>query len=385
MTTNEDSPASPSLKHLLSPLRLGPDLELPNRVIMAPMTRGRSNETGQATEIMAQYYAQRASSAGLVVTEGVHTSIVGRGWYRVPEIFTSEHATSWKLVTDRVHQAGGKIFCQLWHCGRHSHSSFRDGTEGYMKKGVGPSPIPRTSPDGKQNFASVPEGTADIEIPRELSLAEIEAIPGEYRNCAKMAQEAGFDGVEIHSSNGFLLDTFLQSCSNERTDEYGGSFENRFRLIDKVLQAVCEIFPSYRVAIRLSPNGGYNCMGSADNKDAFLYYIKRIAEMNLGYLHLTNGIGPLHGLCDPLEFSEIRGVYSGTVIANAEYTAELAEKEITSGYVDAISFGRPFISNPDLARRFAKCAPLNDTADSRLRCVVVNSGKRLGRSRVHRL
>jgi 2,4-dienoyl-CoA reductase-like NADH-dependent reductase (Old Yellow Enzyme family) len=254
-----------------------------------------------------------------------------------------------------------------------------------MKKGVGPSPIPRTSPDGKQNFASVPEGTADIEIPRELSLAEIEAIPGEYRNCAKMAQEAGFDGVEIHSSNGFLLNTFLQSCSNERTDEYGGSFENRFRLIDKVLQAVCEIFPSYRVAIRLSPNGGYNCMGSADNKDAFLYYIKRIAEMNLGYLHLTNGIGPLHGLCDPLEFSEIRGVYSGTVIANAEYTAELAEKEITSGYVDAISFGRPFISNPDLARRFAKCAPLNDTADSRLRCVVVNSGKRLGRSRVHRL
>lgn len=351
---------------LLSPLRLGPDLVIPNRVIMAPMTRGRSSANGMASAIMAEYYAQR-SSAGLIISEGVHTSVLARGWYRAPEIFTQEQSKSWKIVTDRVHEAGGRIFCQLWHCGRVSHSSFRDGVEGYdgeTKKGVAPSPIPHTGLNGKQSFTKLPEGEADIEVPRELTLEEIEAIPGEYRNCAERAHAAGFDGVEIHSSNGFLLDTFLQSSTNHRKDEYGGSPENRFRLVGKVLEAVCEVFPSHRIGIRISPNGAYNSMGSADNHDSFLYYAKRIADMDLAYLHLTNGIGPPHTLGAMLSFDEIRSVYAGTIIANSGYDAQSAEKEIAAGSIDAVSFARLFISNPDLPERFAaKCSPLNDVAE----------------------
>eukprot|EP00566_Odontella_aurita_P010793 CAMPEP_0113532088 /NCGR_PEP_ID=MMETSP0015_2-20120614/3854_1 /TAXON_ID=2838 /ORGANISM="Odontella" /LENGTH=396 /DNA_ID=CAMNT_0000430989 /DNA_START=165 /DNA_END=1355 /DNA_ORIENTATION=+ /assembly_acc=CAM_ASM_000160 len=352
---------------LLSPFKIGPDLELPNRVIMAPMTRGRADpKTLTATDLMAEYYEQRAS-AGLIITEGVHTSVIGRGWHRVPELYTKRHAESWRAVTDRVHAAGGRIFCQLEHCGRHSHSSFRDGESGYegdMKKGVAPSPIPRSSGSNKQHYTNLPEGTADIEVPRALTTQEVESIPDEYRNCAQLAKEAGFDGVEIHSSNGFLLDTFLQSSTNKRTDDYGGSKENRFRLIEKVLVACCDVFPSHRVGIRLSPNGAYNSMGSVDNHDAFLFYAQRIAEMNIGYLHLTNGIGPPHKEGPTLELDEIRAIYPGTIIVNSDYDAESAERVIVSGNADAVSFGRLFISNPDLPDRFAtKGAELNDMAE----------------------
>lgn len=357
--------SSSSYPHLLSPVKIGPDLTLPNRVIMPAMTRGRADPNSlTATELMAEYYAQRAS-AGLIITEGCHTSIVGRGWHRAPEIFTKAHADAWKITTARVHAAGGRIFCQLWHCGRYSHSSFRDGIEGYeegdMKKGVAPSPIARNSETGKQDYTNLP--SADIEVPRELAAAEIEDLVEEYRNCAQMAKDANFDGVEIHSSNGFLLDTFLQSSSNHRTDEYGGNAENRFRLIGNVLGAVCDVFPSHRVGIRLSPNGAYNGMGSPDFRESFLYYAKRITALNLGYLHITNGIGPFHGLGQPLSFQEIRSVYPGHIIANSGFDAESAEKEIASGNVDSVSFGRPFISNADLPERFTQGAKLNETAE----------------------
>eukprot|EP00521_Asterionellopsis_glacialis_P013662 CAMPEP_0195300146 /NCGR_PEP_ID=MMETSP0707-20130614/26812_1 /TAXON_ID=33640 /ORGANISM="Asterionellopsis glacialis, Strain CCMP134" /LENGTH=359 /DNA_ID=CAMNT_0040362743 /DNA_START=1 /DNA_END=1080 /DNA_ORIENTATION=+ len=334
---------------------------------MPAMTRGRADPKDfTATEDFAEYYSQRAS-AGLIITEGCSTSVVGRGWHRAPDMFNKSHSASWKPVTDAVHQKRGRIFCQLWHCGRYSHSSFRDGVNGFegdQKKGVAPSPIIRPCPSGKQDYTNLPEDP-DIEVPRELTKEEILEIPNEFKTCAAAALDAGFDGVEIHSSNGFLLDTFLQSCSNQRTDEYGGSKENRYRLVGEILKAVCEVFPSNRVGIRLSPNGAYNGMGSDDFRESFAYYISEIAKLDLAYLHITNGIGPAHksAVDHPLSFADIRNLFSGHIIANSEFDAASAEKEISSGSVDSVSFGRIFLSNPDLPERFASGVKLNDIPD----------------------
>lgn len=349
---------------LLSPLKMG-DLELPTRVVMAPLTRGRAGPEYTANEMMAAYYAQRAG-AGLIISEGTGTSFLGRGWFEAPEIFTQEHAAGWKVVTDSVHEAGGRIFCQLWHTGRTGHTSFRKGIPGFegdRALSVAPSAIQRKSHSGKQMYTPAGE-QVDIEVPRALSLEEIKELPLEYINAAQMAKDAGFDGVEIHSANGYLLDEFLQSCSNEREDEYGGSFENRFRLIGEVVEAVQTVFEPSCTAIRLSPNGSYNGMGSPDNREAFLYYVKRLADYNLGYLHIMIGLGfGFHGFGEPLIMKEIRDVYPGILMANVGYTAESAEKEISDGYTDLVSFGRPYIPNPDLVERFRQDAKLAEPKD----------------------
>ena len=331
---------------------------------MAAMTRGRATTALKANDLMAEYYAQRAS-AGLIFTEGTHTSVVARGWYNAPDIFTSDDADAWKVVTDRVRGAGGRIFCQLWHTGRASHSSFRDGVDGYegdMKLAIAPSAIKRASHSGKQG--STPrKGQVDIETPREMTLEEIEAIPGEYRNAAQVAKNAGFHGVEIHCANGYLMDEFLQSCSNKRTDKYGGSMENRFRIVENVIKAVLTVWEPHQVSIRLSPNGVFNGMGSDDYREAFLYYAKRISEFKLGFLHIMIGLGfGFHKKGEPMVLSEFRNVYPGAIIGNIDYNAKSAEKEIADGNADMIAFGRPYISNPDLVERFAAGAELNEEA-----------------------
>lgn len=332
---------------------------------MAPLTRGRAGPSGLANDMMVEYYRQRAS-AGLIISEGLSPSILGRGWFHAPNLFTSEHAQSWKKVTDAVHEAGGRIFAQPWHTGRGSHSSFREGVEGYegeMKKAVAPSAIKRKSESGKQMYTMLP-GEVDIETPRELSTEEVTGLVEEYRNAAQKAKEAGFDGMEVHCANGYLLDEFLQSCSNKRTDQYGGSMENRFRLIDQIIRAVLTVFEPHQVGVRISPNGSFNGMGSKDFRESFLYYAKRIDEFKLGYLHIMIGVGfGFHGLGKPMELVEFREIYHGTIMANVGYDPDSAEKEIAEGNAELISFGRLYISNPDLVERLKQGAKLNDPAE----------------------
>lgn len=349
---------------LLSPLKIGP-MELKNRFVMAPMSRGRAGPSLTANELIAEYYAARAS-AGLIISEGSHTSILGRGWFHTPEVFTPAHAKGWKIVTDLVHEKGGLMFCQLWHAGRTGHSAFRDGEPGYegkMKLSVAPSAIKKHSESGKQ-MHTPRGGQVDVEEPRELTVEEIEALPEEFRNAAQTAKDGGFDGVEVHCAGGFLLDTFLQTCSNNRTDEYGGSLENRFRIVDKVMRAVLTVFEPSRVSVKLSPNSDYNGMGSDDFRESFLYYVKRFSEYGLGYLHLTLGLDfGFHGKGEEMTLAEFRKVYSGVIMANMGYDADSAEKEIADGNSDLVSFGRSFLRNPDFVERVAEGKELNPVLD----------------------
>eukprot|EP00178_Gracilaria_changii_P014602 TRINITY_DN4106_c0_g1_i1.p1 TRINITY_DN4106_c0_g1~~TRINITY_DN4106_c0_g1_i1.p1 ORF type:complete len:411 (+),score=85.92 TRINITY_DN4106_c0_g1_i1:69-1235(+) len=338
---------------LLSPLRMG-SLTLRNRVVMAPMSRGRGGAQMCANALIAEYYAQRAA-AGLIITEGTHTSKMGRGFFHTPEIFADYHVPGWRIVTDLVHERDGVIFCQLWHAGRAGHSSFRDGEpeyEGKSKLCVAPSAVKRASESGKQMYT--PGGvTVDVETPREMTLEEIKQLPHEFANSARLAKEAGFDGVEIHCGNGFLLDTFLQSSTNHRSDEYGGSFENRFRIVHEVLQAVFRHYEPDRVGIRVSPNGVYNGMGSEDNREAFTYYFKRLADYGIAYVHMLDGLGfGFHGLGEPMTLKELKDAYGGVVIGNCDYTAESAEERLSKSEGDLISFGRPFLRNPQLVEKF---------------------------------
>lgn len=341
--------------NLFSPHRMG-SVDLPNRIVMAPMTRGRAGPSFLANEVMAEYYAQRASSA-LIITEGTHTSPYARGWYHVPDVFEPAHAEAWKIVTKKVHEAGGRIYCQLWHTGRASHSNFRRGLPGFegdLALAVAPSAIKRESHSGKQSYTNE-EGEVDIETPRPLSEEEVDALPEEFRNAAQTAKDAGFDGVELHCANGYLLDEFLQSCSNKRTDKYGGSLENRFRVVDESLKAIFTVFEPDCVGVRLSPNGMFNGMGSDDFRESFLYYAERLSKLNLAYLHVMIGLGfGFHKKGDPMVMADFRKVYSGTLMANVGYDPESAEKEIAEGNTDLVSFGRLYISNPDLVERISK-------------------------------
>ncbi|KAI0562297.1 flavin oxidoreductase/NADH oxidase [Gracilaria domingensis] len=318
------------------------------------MSRGRAGPTLTANALIAEYYAQRAD-AGLIITEGTHTSKMGRGFYHTPEIFTEGHAKGWRLTTDLVHERGGVIFCQLWHAGRNSHSSFRDGEpeyEGKDKLSVAPSAIKKATESGKMMYT--PGGSVvDVETPREITLEEIKKLPEEYANCARLAKEAGFDGVEVHAGNGFLLDTFLQSSTNKRTDEYGGSIENRFKILDEVLKAVFRHIEPDRVGIRISPNGAYNGMGSEDNREAFTYYLNRLSDYGLAYVHTLDGLAfGFHGIGEPMTLKEMKDAYGGLMMGNCDYTAETAEERLSKNEGDLISFGRPFLRNPDLVDKF---------------------------------
>ncbi len=335
---------------LLQSMKIG-DLALSNRIAMAPMTRGRGvgERDWVASPTMAEYYAQRAS-AGLIVTEGTAISLQGEGWWRAPRVFTPKHAEAWKLVTEAVHAKGGKIFCQLWHCGRASHTSFRPDEKEPLP--VAPSAIGLSN---AHKFNFTPEGRVEYSVPRALTTEEAEAIPSHFENAARMAKEAGFDGVEVHSANGYLLDTFLQSKTNKRTDKYGGTIENRARLLDEVVKAILKVLPSNRVAVRISPNGVFNEVGSPDYREQFLHVAKMLSPYKLGYLHIMNGLGfGFHEQGTPMGLSEFRAVYDGPIMANCGYTLEQAEKDVKEGHCDIVSFGRLFISNPDLVERHEK-------------------------------
>lgn len=353
-----------SFQHLTSPFRLG-TRELPNRVILTPLTRGRANSDGLPTDIMETYYAQR-SGAGFIVSEGTVVSEQGSGWFQAPGLYTEAHAQAWTNIISAVHNRGGVIFCQLWHTGGASHSSFREGNPcfpGELALGVAPSALKKKSQSGLQMYTMQP-GAVAIETPRALQTQEVADVVEQFRNSARLAKIAGFDGVEIHAAAGYLIDEFLQTCSNKRTDQYGGCVENRFRLMGEIISAVRTEFPLNEIGVRLSPNGAYNGMGSEDNRDSFLYYARRLEEIGVVYLHIVIGTtfepNPFHGIGEPMTLADFRKVYNGVIIGNAGYDGDSADREIASGSCDAISFGRLYISNPDLAERLQAGVPLND-------------------------
>ncbi len=337
---------------LFSPLDLS-GLHLKNRIVMAPMTRSRAGEDNIANKLMAEYYTQRAS-AGLIISEATLISEQANGWLHVPGIFKPEHVKGWQIVTEAVHAKGTPIFLQLWHCGRASHSSFHNGQLAVAPSAIKINGEPIHTPLGKQAN----------ETPRALETNEIPQIVSDYQHAAKLAKEAGFDGVEIHSANGYLLDTFLQSKTNQRQDKYGGSIENRYRFLDEVVKAVSQEFPSNRVGVRLAPNGIYNDMGSPDFRETFLYVATQLNKLNLAYIHVLDGLAfGFHNLGQAMTLSDFRSVFKGPLMGNCGYDAQSADAAIAAGNADLISFARPFISNPDLVERFANGWELNPPAE----------------------
>ncbi|NEO85596.1 MAG: alkene reductase [Spirulina sp. SIO3F2] len=337
---------------LLEPLNLK-GLALTNRVALAPMTRARAGAERIPNALMADYYAQRAG-AGLIITEATTISEQANGWNESPGIYSDAMVEGWKLVVDAVHEQGSPIFLQLWHCGRASHSSFHNG-----ESAVAPSAIKIN-----EDYIHTPKGKEPHETPRALGTEEIPGIIADYRRAAERAQAVGFDGIEVHSANGYLLDTFMQSKTNQRTDAYGGSVENRCRLLLEILEAVTAVFPANRVGVRLSPNGAFNDMGSPDYREQFTTAAQQLDRFDLAYLHVMDGLAfGFHELGEPMTLAEFRQVFSGPLIGNCGYTQETAESAIAAGHADLIAFGRPFISNPDLVERFANGWPLSPEAD----------------------
>lgn len=337
---------------LLSEITLG-NLTLKNRVVMAPLTRGRSPGSRVPNDVNVLYYTQRAT-AGLIVSEATAISATGYGWYAAPGCYTEEQAEGWKKVVDSVHEKGGKIFLQLWHIGRQGHPSFNE-------KGdvVAASEI-KIEGDGHvrdSNNEVVPFTT-----PRALTTQEVIETVQDYKKGAALAKSAGFDGVEIHGANGYLIDVFLQSCSNQRTDQYGGSMENRYRFLKEIIEAVGEVYPMDRIGLRLSPNGGYGGMGSEDNDVMFPYVAKQLSSFGLCYLHVMDGLGfGFHAKCKVVTLFDIKKEFNGPVMSNVGHTKETAEGVIRSGAADMVAFGRPYLSNPDLVERFTNDWPLAES------------------------
>ncbi len=341
-----------TLSHLLSPLDLH-GIALRNRVVMAPLTRARAGASRVPNDLMQEYYIQRAT-AGLIISEAVTISEQGFGWVDSPGIYNDAQVEGWKKITTALHAKGTPIFMQLWHCGRASHSSFHNGHPPVSASAVKLNGETIHSPAGKQPY----------ETPRALETHEVAAVVQDYRRAAERAKEAGFDGIEIHAANGYLIDQFLQSKTNHRTDVYGGSLENRFRFLKEIVESILTVWPANRVGVRLSPNGVFNDMGSPDFRETFTDAATRLNTFGLAYLHIVDGLAfGFHELGAPMQLAEFRSLFSGTLMGNCGYTAETAESAIASGNADLIAFGRPFLSNPDLVERFANGWTLNPPAE----------------------
>ena len=329
---------------------------LKNRIAMAPMTRGRAGIDRVPGDLMAEYYFQRAC-AGLLITEATVVSKQGIGWIDSPGIYTDAMVEGWQRVTEKVKPTGTPIFLQLWHCGRASHSDFHDGNL----------PVSASAVKLNGDHIHTPLGSKPYETPRSLSVGEIKATVNDYRKAAENAKAAGFSGIEIHGANGYLINQFLDATTNQRDDQYGGSFENRFRFFREVLEAVLEVWPSDQVGARISPNGVFNDMGCDDYRELFLYVTKEINKLKLGYLHIMDGLAfGFHEKGEPMTLAEFRPLFQGVIIGNCGYTKETAEERIAEGNADIIAIGRPFITNPDLPERYRNNWPLNPAEDMSL-------------------
>lgn len=336
------------------PLQLG-SVTLSNRIVMAPLTRMRAGAGNVPTGRNALYYAQR-SSAGLIIAEGTAVSQQGQGYPNAPGIYTAEQVAGWRKVTEAVHAQGGRIFLQLAHNGRNSHSSFMpDGGVPFA-----PSPIPPSLPGFNRDARQVA-----IEIPRQLTAPEIREIVVSFAAAARNAIDAGFDGVELQAANSHLIDQFLEDGSNQRTDRYGGSVKNRMRFLVEIVEAVSAITGSQRVGVRLSPFGQYGGICDSNPMRLFTSVVREMSTYNLAYLHLIEGCGSEIGLADEIHADALdnarifRPEYEGNLISAAAYTPETGHQAIEARYADAIAFGRLFIANPDLVARIEKGLTLN--------------------------
>jgi N-ethylmaleimide reductase len=333
---------------LFEPYKLGP-LTLPNRLVMAPLTRNRALAGMVPNPLATEYYGQRAS-AGLLITEASQVSQQGQGYQDTPGIYSKEQVAGWRKVTDRVHERGGRIFIQIWHVGRISHSSLQP----HGGAPVAPSAL-------KAKTKTFVNGTfADVSEPRELSLQEIPGIVEAFRRGAANALEAGFDGVEIHGANGYLLDQFAKDGTNKRSDAYGGAIENRAKLMLEVAKVVAAEAGPERTGIRISPVTPANDVSDSNPQPLFDYIVDGLNAQKLAYIHVVEGAtgGPRD--IAPFDYGSLRKRFSGAYIANNGYDFELAGKVLGAGEADLIAFGKPFISNPDLVERLKRGAPLNE-------------------------
>lgn len=336
-----------STSDLFQPCQLG-SLSLANRIVMAPLTRSRAGAGDVPTPLMATYYAQRAS-AGLLITEAAQISPQGKGYIQTPGIYSAQQIAGWKQITDAVHEQGGKIVIQLWHVGRISHPELQ--ADGALP--VAPSAVKATG----QVFTG--SGMVDMVTPRALELDELPGIVADFRQAAQNARAAGFDGIEIHGANGYLLDQFLRDQTNRRTDRYGGSIENRARLLLEVVDAVLEVWEKDRVGVRLSPLSPANDIADSDPEPLFTYVVKQLAARDIGFVHIIEGVtGGPRDTGHSFQIATLRPLFQGTYIANNGYTRELALSVRAANGADLIAFGKPFISNPDLVERLRLNAPL---------------------------
>ena len=334
---------------LFEPLQLG-SVTVKNRVLMAPLTRNRAKPDGTPWAVAEEYYAQRAS-AGLIFTEATQISAMGKGYINTPGIYRDEHVVAWRNITKAVHAAGGKIALQLWHVGRISHSSLLPDNA----DPIAPSAIQAKS----QTF--IETGMVDVSPPRAMTLDDIKTVIEEYRRAAENAKAAGFDAVEVHAANGYLLDQFIRDGSNQRDDEYGGSVENRIRLLLEVVEAVIDVYGADKVGVRLSPTGGFNDMHDSDPKQTFVTAVKALNKYGLAFLHVVEEFpGEDANTEDQAVNKAVRDAWSGPYIANGGLDAAKASQLVESGDADAVTFGRPFIANPDLPKRIRTGADWNE-------------------------
>jgi 2,4-dienoyl-CoA reductase-like NADH-dependent reductase (Old Yellow Enzyme family) len=325
---------------LFDPLTLG-DITLPNRIIMAPLTRARAGSERVPNALMAEYYVQRAS-AGLIIAEATSVTPMGVGYADTPGLWSDEQVIGWKLVTDAVHKAGGRIFAQLWHVGRISSPVFLNG-----QPPVAPSAI------AAKGHVSLVRPEQEYPVPRALELSEITGVVEAYRKAAMNAQMAGFDGVEIHGANGYLLDQFLQDSTNQRTDEYGGSIAKRARMMLEVTDTVLSVWEPGQVGMHLAPRMDSHSMGDSDRLGTFSYVAHELGERGIAFIcarehKAADWIGP-----------QLKKAFGGVYIANEGFTLESAQATLAAGEADAVAWGKPFIANPDLVDRFARSAELN--------------------------
>lgn len=337
------------MSSLYDPIVFG-DLRLSNRVFMAPLTRNRARPDGVPGHWASTYYRQRAS-AGLMVTEATQISPMGKGYINTPGIHSQEQVAGWKGVVDAVHRSGGRIFLQLWHVGRISHRSLLPDNA---------SPVAPSAIRARAQTV-VESGFVEVSEPRALSLAEIHRTVEDYGRAAANAKTAGFDGVEIHAANGYLIDQFLRSASNVRTDIYGGSASNRVRFLGEVLEAVLAVWERARVGVRISPVGSFNDMSDANPEETFAQVVDVLNGYQPGYLHVVedaiDDASPIDHKAD--FYARLRSAWKGIYVANGGYDAERGERAVCDGSADAVAYGRLFLANPDLPKRLKYRGPLN--------------------------
>ncbi|HEX5371930.1 MAG TPA: alkene reductase [Aquabacterium sp.] len=334
---------------LFDTFKLG-NITLSNRMVMAPLTRNRAEPGNVPGAMTIEYYAQRAS-VGLIIAEATQVSAQAQGYVATPGLHTPEQIAGWRKVTDEVHARGGKIFVQLWHTGRMSHTAFQPGEQ---------APVAPSAIAAKAKTYIPGAGYVDTSTPRALETAEVAGIVNDFRTAARHAIEAGFDGIEIHGAHGYLLDAFLRDGSNKRTDIYGGSIENRARFLLEVMAAVIAEIGADKVGVRISPVSPVNDSNESAPQALFEYVVRELDKLKPIYVHVVEGAtgGPRDNA--PFDYEALRRLYSGVWMVNNGYTQAMAEEAIASGKADLVSFGRAMLTNPDLPRRFKENAPLNE-------------------------